>query len=207
LYLRSKRQASAKVDYAALALQTAEGDKGQVFNKLWGVRFSEASRRSLPTDIREKESELQSRKSKLSTELQDVLTAEGTSQRPAAQIRSELVRVGGELDAFIRLLTQSEQSIRRIVRNDALPVPLEVREVPLLEGELLVECRIAEDARYVWLVARGDDGHSRIFQFYSILRGREWFRAQVRTIKRGISEAQLGGFDPKLSKSSRRNGE
>ena len=77
----------------------------------------------------------------------------------------------------MRLLTQSEQSIRRIVRNDALPVPLEVREVPLLEGELLVECRIAENARYVWLVARGDDGHSRIFQFYSILRGREWFRA------------------------------
>src|SRR5580704_1666768 len=77
------------------------------------------------------------------------------------------------------------------------PLPLEVREVPLLEGELLVECRIAEDTRYVWLVARGDDGHSRIFQFYSILRGREWFRAQVRTIKRGISEAELGGFDPK----------
>jgi hypothetical protein len=35
----------------------------------------------LPTDIREKESELQSRKSKLSTELQDVLTAEGTIWR------------------------------------------------------------------------------------------------------------------------------
>src|ERR1700676_2791699 len=48
-------------------------------------------------------------------ECQNVLTAEGTSQRPAAQIRSELVRVGGELDAFIRLLTHSEQSIRRIV--------------------------------------------------------------------------------------------
>ena len=79
-------------------------------------------------------------------------------------------------------------------------VPLEVREVPLLEGELLVECGIAEDARYVWLVARGDDGHSRIFQFYSILIGREWFRAQVRTIKREISEAQLGGLDPKTVK-------
>ena len=65
------------------------------------MRFSEASRRSLPTDIREKESELQSRKSKFSTELQDVLTAEGTPQGPGAQIRSELVRVGGELDAFI----------------------------------------------------------------------------------------------------------
>ena len=112
MYLRLKGQASAKVDYAVLALQTAEGDKGQVFNKLWGVRFSEASRRRLPTDIREKESELQSRKSKLSTELQDVLTAEGTPQRPAAQIRSELVRVGGELDAFIDTLRTKYPSYR-----------------------------------------------------------------------------------------------
>jgi hypothetical protein len=49
----------------------------------------------------------------------------------------------------------------------------------------------------VWFVTNGSDGRSGISRFYSVSNGRDWIRAQVQKIKNGISQAQLGGFDPK----------
>ena len=195
LYQQSSGQASPQTDYAALALRTAEANKGQLFDKVWGARFSDAIRRRLlSATVREKESELQVRKATLSAELRDVLAGGSHPTRPADQIRSDLIGVDKQLEAFVSDLRAKYPSYAMI----RYPPPLEVRDIPLLSGELLVECRVTEDAGYVWFVTKGSEGHSRISQFYSIPKEREWFRAQVQRIKNGISEAQLGGFDPKI---------
>src|ERR1700733_5683905 len=85
IYEQSTKQPSSSVDYAALALRTAEADKGQLFNKVWGARFSDAIRRRLSTHVREKESELQSRKSKLTAELR---VGPEIAQQPLVRERS-----------------------------------------------------------------------------------------------------------------------
>ncbi len=193
LYQQAAAQPSSNVNFAALALQTAEADKGQLFNKVWGARFSDAIRRRLSTDIREKESELQFRKSKLTAELRDVLAAGSSAARPAEQIRSDLAEVDKQLRAFVSTLRAKYPSYTMI----RYPLPFNIQDVPLQNGELLVECRVTEDASYVWFVTRGNDGRSEISRFYSVSHGRDWIRAQVQKIKSGISQAQLGGFDPK----------
>ncbi len=102
LYQRSLGQTSLQTDYAALALQTAEANKAHSFDEVWGTRFSDAVRRRLlSTAVREKESELQVRKAKLSSELRDVLAGETHPTRPADQIRSDLVEVDSQLKAFV----------------------------------------------------------------------------------------------------------
>lgn len=193
LYQQSSRQPLHLNDFAALALQTAEANKGQSFDKVWGTRFSDALRgRLLSTADREKETELQVRKAKLSAELHDVLAAGSQSSRPAEQIRSEVSDVDRQLAGFVSDLRAKYPSYTMI----RYPRPLEVKDVPLLSGELLIECRVTEDEAYVWFLTKRVDGHSEISQFYSVPKGREWFRTEVERIKRGISEAQLGGYDP-----------
>src|SRR5438552_15614885 len=60
LYQQSSEKPSSQTDYGALALQTAEANKSQLFDKLWGTRFSDAIRRRLlSAAMRERESELQ----------------------------------------------------------------------------------------------------------------------------------------------------
>jgi CHAT domain-containing protein len=193
LYQQSTGQPSSNVNYAALALRTAEADKGQVFNKVWGARFSDAMRRRLSPGVREKESELQFRKSQLTAELRDVLAGGSRTSRPAEQIRSDLAEVDRRVSAFVSTLRTEYRSYTMI----RYPLPFNIQDVPLQNGELLVECRVTEDASYVWFVAGGSDGRSGISRFYSVSHGRDWIRAQVQKIKSGISQAQLGGFDPK----------
>lgn len=193
LYQRSTGHPNSKVDYGALALRTAEADKGQAFDKVWGARFSDATRRKLPTDVREKEAALQANESKLEAELRDVLSARGIPGRPADKVRSDLAELNKQLDAFVSELRTTHPSYAMI----RYPVPLEVKDIPLQKGELLVECRVTEDASYVWFLIKKDDGHAGILRFYSVPKGRDWIRAQVQKIKTGMSEAQLGGFDPK----------
>jgi len=192
LYQQSTGQPSSNVNYAALALRTAEADKGQVFNKVWGARFSDAIRRRLSPGVREKESELQFRKSKLTAELRDVLAAGSRTSRPAEQIRSDLAEVDRQLSAFVSTLRTEYPSYTMI----RYPLPFNIQDVPLRNGELLVECRVTEDASYLWFVSNGRDDRSKISRFYSSSNGRAWIRAQVQKIKNGISQAQLGGFDP-----------
>ena len=193
LYQQSTRQPNSTIDYAALALRVVESDKAQVFDKIWGTRFSDATRRRLPTDVREAENKIQSRKSELDAELQDALAGKTNITRPADKIRADVAQVDREMGDFISNL-RTQYSSYAMIRY---PVPFELRDAPLSNGELLVECRVTEDTAYVWFATGDTEGHSRIARFYEVPKGRAWFRAQVQRIKNGISETQVGGFDPK----------
>jgi CHAT domain-containing protein len=189
-YQQSKAQPTAKGDYAGLALRNSEINKAQEFDKVWGTQFSAAMRRRLATDLREKEIELQLRKTRLQGELRAVLAGNKNLTRSAEEIRSELTAADRELDIFVSALRTKYPAYAAI----RYPTPLDVRSLPVRDGELFIELRVTDDAIYVWFVTQ-EGQQSQIPQFYSVPKGRAWVRSQVEKIKQNISQAQIAGFN------------
>jgi hypothetical protein len=193
LYLRSQSKKASVVDYASLALQNSELNKAQGFDKVWGSKFSDAIRRRLPSDIREREIDLQHERETTRAELQSVLARPSESNRQVELIRSELKKADDSLDIFVSSLKTKYPTYA----NARYPGTLDIQHLPLRDGEILVELRVTDDAVYVWLVAKRSQS-SEVIQFYSIPKGREWVRAQVRKIRDNISQSQVAGFNGKI---------
>jgi tetratricopeptide (TPR) repeat protein len=138
LYEQSRAKPSSKGNYAALALRSSELNKAQEFDKIWGAQFSAAMRRRLGTDIREKETELQLRKTGFEGELRSALGGISNPTRHAEEIRSELTETDRNLDTFIAALRTSYPAYATI----RYPVPID-------SGTLCPDCR--PDTGRFWL--------------------------------------------------------
>ena len=134
---------------ASLALEYSEKNKAREFANSWGRTFVTELRRTLPSDLQERERSLLAKRDQLRT------IAEGEEQKP------NLGSVEKEMASFIDGLRLTHPQYAAV----AYPQPVTLESIPLRKGETLVEFKVTDESTLVWIVRNAAGNQSRVGRF------------------------------------------
>ena len=164
---------------ASLALEYSETNKAREFASTWGRTFVTELRRTLPSDLQERERSLLSEHDKL------LAVAEGEDSK------SKLDSVNKGMASFVEGLRVTHPQYAAI----AYPQPVTLDSLPLRMGETLVEFKVTEESTLVWVIRNVTGNKVELFDFYQVTKPRKWFEERVSKLRNALNSAQPEQID------------
>ena len=158
---------------ASLALQYTEKNKAREFAGTWGRTFITELRRTLPSDLQEKERSLSAKR--------DQLLAAAESEEPKPKLDS----VEKEIASFVDGLRLTHPQYAAI----AYPQPVTLESIPLRKDETLVEFKVTDESTLVWVTRNAAGNKVELVDFYQVSKPRQWFEERVSEIAKVPSTA------------------
>lgn len=177
---------------ASKALEYAELNKARAFANSWGHAFADVLKRHVPAALQDRESTIASERDALQSELQQAMT--GTGHRSVSQIKEALAKLGtaeADLETDLRRATPAYAEVR-------YPRVMNIDQIPLHLGELLVQFKVLPQATLVWLLAGTKDG-TTLIAFYKVDRSRQWFADRVFRIRDAFNGGHPEQFDSRIT--------
>ena len=185
-----------KARLASLGLEYAETNKARQFSQSWGRTFSTELRRILPVDVQEKERSLVAKRDQLRMQLSTSPSeAQGNRVSDSQQLKSDLASVEKEVGSLMNGLRQTQPQYAAV----AYPEPITLESLPLRNAEILVECKVTDDATFVWIAKKLTGSKIGLLAFYEVRRPRQWFVERISKLRDALNRAQPEGADWRLS--------
>jgi CHAT domain-containing protein/tetratricopeptide (TPR) repeat protein len=159
---------------ASLALEYSEANKAREFANSWGRTFVTELRRTLPSDLQEKERSLLAKRDQLRT------MAEG--KEPNSNPDS----VKKEMASFVDGLRFTHPQYAAV----AYPQPITLDSIPLRKGETLVEFKVTDESTLVWIIRNVAGDKVELLDFYQVLKPRKWFEERFSKLRSALNSGQ-----------------
>ena len=159
---------------ASQALEYAEKNKAREFADTWGRTFITELRRTLPSDLQEKERSLIAER--------DQLLAPADSQ----EAKPKLGSVEKEMASFVDGLRLTHPQYAAV----AYPQPVTLESIPLRKGETLVEFKVTDESTLVWVIRNAAGNKVELVDFYQVSKPRQWFEERVRKLQSALNSGQ-----------------
>ena len=159
---------------ASLALQYTETNKAREFASSWGRTFITELRRTLPSDLQEKERSLIAKR--------DQLQAAVEGEEPKPNIGS----VEKEMASFVDGLRLTHPQYAAI----AYPQPVTLVSIPIRKGETLVEFKVTDESTLVWIIRNMAGDKVELVDFYQVLKPRKWFEERFSKLRSALNSGQ-----------------
>src|SRR5438270_1758223 len=197
LYSMSKQGGRDQLRFASEALEYAEINKARQFATSWGRTFVDQMRRSLPASTQEVERSLFSKREQILAQLNG---SSNTAGEPPAKIKkeqmeAELASVQTEIAGFLQELRGTAPQCAAV----AYPEVIQVADLPLREGESLVEFKLADDAAFAWVLQDRKGGGNQLVSFYKIPFSRKWFLDRVSPLRKALNSGHPETIDWEIS--------
>jgi CHAT domain-containing protein/ATP/maltotriose-dependent transcriptional regulator MalT len=174
------------------ALEYAELNKARAFANSWGHAFADVLKRQVPVALQDRETNITNERDALQSELQQAMT--GTGHRSVSQIKEALAKLGtaeAELGNDLRRTSPAYAGVR-------YPQVMNIDQIPLHLGELLVQFKVFPQSTLVWLLAGTKEG-TTLIAFYKVARSREWFADRVFRIRDAFNGGHPEQFDSRIT--------
>jgi CHAT domain-containing protein len=191
-YALSKKDQKYARSSADKALEYAELNKAQAFAHSWGQAFLAGLKHQVPLPLQGQETSITNQRAALQSERQEAMT--GATRRSVKRVEEELVKLG-------RAESLLEDQLRRTSPAYAevrYPQRMNIREVPLKSGELLVQFKVLDHSTLVWLLEGSLEG-TTLAAFYKVDRPRQWFSERIFRIRDAFNGGHPEQFDPKIT--------
>jgi CHAT domain-containing protein/tetratricopeptide (TPR) repeat protein len=172
--LSAGKSGPLKTRLASLALQYTEDNKAREFARTWGRTFVAELRRTLPSDVQEKERSLLSER--------DHLLADSKDGEPKPKVDS----IKNEIEAFNKNLRLTHPQYAAI----AYPQPVTLVDIPLRKDETLVELKITDESTLVWIARKLTGDRVDLLDFYEVTKPRRWFEERVSKLRTALNGAR-----------------
>ena len=174
------------------ALEYAELNKSRIFANLWGHAFVDGLRREVPVTLREREESVTSERQALQSDLQlAMLSAGNVSMGKIGERQSRLDNAESELEKDLRRTSPAYAEVR-------YPQRMNIGQVPLREGESLVQLKVLDQETFVWLLTGTAHG-TTLTAFYEVPRSKQWFAERVFKIRDAFNSGHPEQFDPGIT--------
>jgi len=179
---------------AEQAFKYTELNKSRIFASSWGLALVDGLRSQVPAQLQEQERSIFSQRTSLQSELQDSLAGKG--KRSAEEIERALDSVTEQQSELVRQLRKASPAYA----GARYPQPVSVAELPMREGELLVEFKVLQNSVLVWMIGDSANG-GHLVAFYKVDRPRGWFEKQVLSLRDAFNSGHPENFDPHVSEA------
>jgi tetratricopeptide (TPR) repeat protein len=168
-----------KTQLASLALQYTETNKAREFASSWGRTFVTELRRTLPSDLQDRERALLAER--------DQLLAEAEGEEP----KSKLDSVDKEMVSFVDGLRITHRQYAAI----AYPQPVTLQSIPLRKDETFVEFKVTDESTLVWVARNVAGNRVELVDFYQVSKPRQWFEKRVSKLRTALNSAHPDEID------------
>ena len=168
-----------KTKLASLALQYTETNKAREFASTWGRTFITELRRTLPSDLQERERSLRAKR--------DQLLANAGGEEPKPKLDS----VDKEIASFVDSLRLTHPQYAAI----AYPQPVTLESIPLRKDETFVEFKVMDESTLVWVARNVTGDKVELVDFYQVSKPREWLDERVSELRTALNKAQPEKID------------
>jgi CHAT domain-containing protein len=170
------------------ALEYAELNKARVFANLWGRAFADGLRRELPISLREREESVANDRRTLQSDLQQaMMKVSGTSMKEIEARQTRLEKTESQLESDTRNSNAAYAEIR-------YPQHVNIGQIPLRSGELLVQFKMLDEKTLVWLLTGTPHG-TTLASFYEVRKPKQWFAERVFRIRDAFNSGHPEQFD------------
>jgi CHAT domain-containing protein len=174
------------------ALEYAELNKARVFATSWGHAFLDGLKHQIPLDLQDTESRIDKEHEALQTELQQTMMGDG--QQSTSKVKEKLAKLEIAEAQLQRELRQKSPAYAEV----RYPQRMNIQEIPLHPGELLVQLKVLNQATLVWLLSGTEKG-TALSAFYKVDRPRQWFADRVFRIRDAFNGGHPEQFDSKIT--------
>jgi hypothetical protein len=139
-----------------------------------------------------RETAITNQRAALQSELQEAMAV--ADQRSVKRDEEELVKLGrteSELEDQLRQTSPAYPEVR-------YPQRLNIRQVPLQPGELLVQFKVLDQSTFVWLLGDSVEG-TTLMAFYKVDRPRQWFSERAFRIRDAFNGVIPNSSTPKIT--------
>jgi tetratricopeptide (TPR) repeat protein len=174
------------------ALEYAELNKARAFSNSWGRSFVDVLRHQVPIALQDKEATIANEREVLLSDLQKEMT--GAGQHTVKEIEDKLAKLGGaesELQDQLRQTSPAYAEVR-------YPQRMNIQQIPLHPGELLVQFKVLPESTLVWLLSGTKEG-TTLIAFYQVNRPRQWFVDRVSRIRDAFNGGHPEQFDSRIT--------
>jgi CHAT domain-containing protein/tetratricopeptide (TPR) repeat protein len=174
------------------AFEYAELNKAQSFSSSWGHAFVDGLKHQVPVGLQDKEATLVNEREALLSDLQKAMM--GVGKHSVKQVEEKVAKLGSaesELQDQLRRTSPAYAEVR-------YPQRMNIQQIPLHPGELLVQLKMLNQATLVWLVSGTEKG-TVLNAFYRVDRPRQWFADRVFRIRDAFNGGHPEQFDSKIT--------
>jgi CHAT domain-containing protein/tetratricopeptide (TPR) repeat protein len=174
------------------ALEYAELNKARAFFNSWGHAFVDGLRHKVPVILQDKEATIASEREALLSDLQTAMM--GSGEHSVKQVEDKLAKVESaesELEKQLRRTSPAYAEVR-------YPQRMNIQQIPLYPGELLVQVKMLTQATLVWLFSGTGKG-TALTAFYKVDRPRQWFADRVFGIRDAFNGGHPEQFNPRIT--------
>jgi tetratricopeptide (TPR) repeat protein len=182
--------------FASLAFEYAEKNKARKFSQLWGRAFLSSAARVVPGSILAREETLTEKRNNLQARLKDVLEGKGENADNPNQLQRDLEAVEAQLNELVAALWRDYPQYAVL----KYPKTFAPSEIPLKQGELLVEFKMTDPATFVWLVKADYAGQPNVVAFYKVAKTRSWFEQRILKLRDVFNSGKPEAYDPTMAK-------
>jgi CHAT domain-containing protein len=196
LHSTSKRDAREQLRLASESLEYAERNKARQFVESWGRTFVGRMRRSLPANIQESERSLFAKRDRIVAQLNESqISGESLGRAQKEQLQGDLVAAQAEISGFLKQLRSTAPQYASV----AYPEDVEIRALPLRQGETFVEFKLTDDAAFAWIVQNRDGSGNELVSFYKVPFPLKWYLDRVTMLRKGLNSGHPETIDWKAS--------
>jgi tetratricopeptide (TPR) repeat protein len=174
------------------AFEYAELNKARAFSSSWGHAFVDGLRHQVPVALQDKEATLANEREVLVSELQKAMM--GPGKHSAKKIEERLAKLGSAESGLEDQLRRTSPAYAEV----RYPRRMNIEQVPLRPGELLVQLKMLNQATLVWLFLGTEQG-TRLTAFYKVVLPRQWFADRVYRIRDAFNGGHPERFDSKIT--------
>jgi CHAT domain-containing protein/tetratricopeptide (TPR) repeat protein len=195
LYRMSQADPTHLVQLGSEALEYAEINKARQFAESWGRVFVGRMKGTLPADLRENERTLFARRDHLVAQLD--ISADSIAHLESSDrkhLEADLSSTQDEIRNLLKRLREVAPQYAAV----AYPEPVQISQLPLRQGETLVEFKMTDDATFAWII-HDQNGTNVLTSFYKISRPRTWFVERLSVFRKALNSGQPELIDWKSS--------
>ncbi len=174
------------------ALEYAELNKARSFANSWGHAFVDGLKHKVPVALQDRETTIANERDALQSELEQAMM--GAGHRSVGQVKEALAKLGiaeSELEDELRRTSPAYAEVRH-------PQLMNIDQIPLHPGELLVQFKVLPQATFVWLLVGTKEG-TTLMAFYKVDQPRQWFADRVFRIRDAFNGGHPEQFDSKIT--------
>ena len=174
LYKKGEKVTDSRVSakaYGELGFHFAENTRARNFLEQLAERLKESLTADLPASLKEKEKKLKEDIISLKEQLESALKE---SKEKYNQKQTELKEAEARFEEFVNGLRKTNPEYANIV----YPKPLDVNNIPLKEGETLIEFEVSDDGTFVFVIRMG-----RVEKFILIPVKRDELKEKIKSFR------------------------
>jgi len=196
LYSMSKKTPEDQLKLASESLEYAEKNKARQFAETWGRVFKNQMRVALAPTVQEREQALYAQRDRLMAKLEAASDPEEPTKKAIkASLEADLASVESGIRRFVEDLRRVSPQYAAI----AYPEDIQISNLPIRKGEILVEFKMTEDATFVWIVRSPEGTKKELAAFYEIPKKRAWFVERVSLLRKALNSGHPEAVDWKIS--------